>query len=400
MIRRLRVQNFLSLKDTTVDLGPFSIFIGPNASGKTAILKAIQLLSKIIRSPLRGPEGELRLGPGANLDRLVWRGDENLPIKYEVRFNSDSATPEYTVELKKLGVGWSIIRETLNFEGFRFDSAEGPLRISTAYSGEVLWKTPFSATLCYRLYRLRGDPDAQGTIRPFLELSSNIGSTWRYRLSASDISENVYPPKDPRVEIHVGETGWGLAWVLRRISGTDKETFAKIEDKLKEWFPHIKTINFEEERTGVRLAFTSRRSDKLIGALLESDGVLHALVYLWRIYTATKGDTVCFEEPENGTHPYRLRERHEFLREHALGPEGARVLVTSHSPDFLSCVDPAEAQQVVRIVEFDAARGTAVYSLRDLNEADRLFEVFKGDIGELWWSGAIGGVPRRGVDLA
>jgi predicted ATPase len=195
----------------------------------------------------------------------------------------------------------------------------------------------------------------------------------------------------------VSESGWGLAWVLRRLQGEDKTTFDKIERQIKEWFPHIGAINFEEEGLGVRLAFTSSRSQRIIPAELESDGVLHALFMLWRLCSKEPNVTVCIEEPENGTHPYLLKARYEFLRQTSIescASNSRQVLVSTHSPEFLASIDPGQAVDVIRVVEYEANNGTKVAALRDMNDVEKLLDVFRGNIGELWWSGAIGGVPR------
>ncbi len=72
MIQRLRVRNFLSLRDATIELGPLAVFVGPNGSGKLAGFEALMTLSKLLHQPLRGREGkELELGGGADLDKLV-----------------------------------------------------------------------------------------------------------------------------------------------------------------------------------------------------------------------------------------------------------------------------------------------------------------------------------------
>lgn len=42
MIRRVHFANFRALRDVTLDLGPFTVLVGPNASGKTSVLEALQ----------------------------------------------------------------------------------------------------------------------------------------------------------------------------------------------------------------------------------------------------------------------------------------------------------------------------------------------------------------------
>ncbi len=41
MLDKVRIQNFRCLRDVTLDLGAFTVFVGPNASGKTAIADAL-----------------------------------------------------------------------------------------------------------------------------------------------------------------------------------------------------------------------------------------------------------------------------------------------------------------------------------------------------------------------
>ena len=44
MLKRVSIQNFKSLKDVTLDLQKINLLIGPNNSGKTNFLKALELL--------------------------------------------------------------------------------------------------------------------------------------------------------------------------------------------------------------------------------------------------------------------------------------------------------------------------------------------------------------------
>ena len=44
MLTRLQIRNFRCLEDIDVPLGPLTAFVGPNGSGKTTILRAIDLV--------------------------------------------------------------------------------------------------------------------------------------------------------------------------------------------------------------------------------------------------------------------------------------------------------------------------------------------------------------------
>ncbi|MCP6612872.1 AAA family ATPase, partial [Klebsiella pneumoniae] len=54
MIQYLRIQNFRSVKDIALELGPLHIVFGPNGCGKSNIYKAIHLLTAAVDGRLSG----------------------------------------------------------------------------------------------------------------------------------------------------------------------------------------------------------------------------------------------------------------------------------------------------------------------------------------------------------
>ena len=46
MLKRVKIQGYKSLEDVEVQLQPLSVFFGPNASGKSNFLDALQLLKE------------------------------------------------------------------------------------------------------------------------------------------------------------------------------------------------------------------------------------------------------------------------------------------------------------------------------------------------------------------
>ena len=47
MLKRIHIQGYKSLKDAEVTLSPLVVLVGPNAAGKSNLLDALQLLSKL-----------------------------------------------------------------------------------------------------------------------------------------------------------------------------------------------------------------------------------------------------------------------------------------------------------------------------------------------------------------
>jgi predicted ATP-dependent endonuclease of OLD family len=103
--------------------------------------------------------------------------------------------------------------------------------------------------------------------------------------------------------------------------------------------------------------------------------------FLGLIHTNTS-QVVLIEEPENGFHPGRLQMVVELLRRFAMGENGyppRQIILTTHSPVLLNCVDPSE----VRIFRRDSDGGTSVTSMENLPDIDRLSKEFAP--GELWF---------------
>ena len=387
----------MSVADETIDFGPLTIFIGPNASGKSAIFKALVTLSKLLGpAPVRGHLGEYTADPAVTLDYLVWKGNSGLPIKFRVWFSDDpDDKPGYTLEIRKELPGWSVIRETMKLGDEWFDSGEHVFEHPTERLGLKRWPSPYRATLCHLVKPFCNDQVALPFIRPLLELKERFGEIWRYRISANDIAAFAKVKKGE--PIHVRDNGWGLPLELQRVQGEDRDLFQAIEQQLSSIFTHIRFINFRSERFGVGLAFTTDRSEDLVPATQESDGVLLTLFLIWRLWTAPPNFIVCLEEPENGVHPYLLGERFQLLKKFTDGGGGRKpvqILVATHSSALLRSIeDKAEALEIVRAVEFDPDKGTKVHKLSAMDHIDTLLDAFKNNLGELWWSGAIGAVP-------
>ncbi|MCX6009073.1 MAG: AAA family ATPase [Chloroflexi bacterium] len=285
-----------------------------------------------------------------------------------------------------------------------FDSSQQNFEHQTERLGVRRWTAPYRATLCYLVNPFRNDQLAAPQIAPLLHLKERIGDIWRYRVSANDIASFAKAKVKAAESFFVGENGWGLSLALQQLQGLNRKLFEAIEQDLNRFFPHIKFINFQSERFGVGLAFTTDRSEDLVPASQESDGVLLTLFLLWRLWTAPYDKRmaqanlqVCLEEPENGVHPYLLGERFRLLKEFAVGNRGQKavqLLIATHSPDFLSSIDSSEeAYGMIRVVEFDREEGTKVHNLKDFAQFDTLLSTFKNNLGDLWWSGAIGAVP-------
>jgi ABC-type branched-subunit amino acid transport system ATPase component len=91
MITKFWRKNVGVLGDFSVDLGPLTVLVGPNASGKTTFLRALRCLAMLMKMPAHGRGGTLRLGYRATIADLISRdhSDSNLVLGVETQRDRD-----------------------------------------------------------------------------------------------------------------------------------------------------------------------------------------------------------------------------------------------------------------------------------------------------------------------
>lgn len=94
------------------------------------------------------------------------------------------------------------------------------------------------------------------------------------------------------------------------------------------------------------------REGQSFSSRVVSDGTLRLLALLTLLNDPNLRGLICFEEPENGIHPLRLKAAIARIRELAINPFSkdidpeqplAQILLNSHSPVVLSSLEDGEA---------------------------------------------------------
>ncbi len=359
MMKKIRVQNFKCLLDTMVELGPFNVLIGPNDSGKTSFLQAIQLLGKT--------------EPPGNLQSLVWQRHADRPISLKVWGEAPSPF-EYDLQLSPQG---GVFPEVLLIDGreaFRVQKER-----TTKWGNAQLQPMLNRANLPnFLANQLPDNPSFPGVLRV-------LESSRTYALNPQAMREAAAAETNPTLE----STGKNLASVLHALlTGPDRQVVLDLEQKLHEEIPSLRGISTpltsNNGQSGYRIDFTLEVAAKppvSIPASQASDGAMLLTGFLVLAY----GDTpkmLLIEEPENGLHPSRLKKVIEILRKMStgeIGNQARQIILTTHSPLLLNYVRPEE----VRIFRRSGSEGTQVTSMSDVPNIDRLQREFAP--GELWY---------------
>ena len=152
--------------------------------------------------------------------------------------------------------------------------------------------------------------------------------------------------------------GRNLARVLARIKAetrTDTRSsgaLADISADLTDIIPSVVDLDVvEDKRSQEYRVDLSMRDRQPFSSRVVSDGTLRVLALLTLMHDPRQRGLVCFEEPENGVHPFRLKSLIARLRDLATDPASAEVdrddplaqlLVNSHSPVLLAALKDYE----------------------------------------------------------
>lgn len=153
--------------------------------------------------------------------------------------------------------------------------------------------------------------------------------------------------------------------------------------------PTFSGVEVVPENNGLRLAFHDRWSGKELRPQQISDGSLFALALVALAHQPERPDLVCIEEPENGLHPYLIRRIMEVLRSLTQADHPMQILMTTHSPLVLDCVDASAVRFMSRDRQGNVGVQTAPTGTTDWAE---YLDGFEDSLGEAWLSGGLGGV--------
>lgn len=374
MLKRVRIRGYKSLEDVEVHLSQLVVLFGPNAAGKSNLLDALQLLSKLGTSrtlkeafepPYRGkPLESFTIGQRGIKGLLE---QERLWFSIEADLSlSDTVVASVNRQIQEM-------RRPNGETGYK-ESDKVPTRVrerDLRYRIEVEM-FPRSGILRVAdeyLSALNSKGQPTGSRKPFLERQNErihlrhegqAHPTYfdRY-LDHSILSMPHYPPHYPHLvaarreleswlffyfeprermraanpvkEVrHIGQMGEELASFLNTLKATEPKQFKGVEKALHMLMPNIEGIEVEVSDLG-EVELRLREGGVAMPARVLSEGTLRMLGLLALTGADEAPALVGFEEPENGVHPRRIQLIAEFLKTQET-LRRTQYIVTTHSP--------------------------------------------------------------------
>lgn len=381
MITRVKIDGYKSFRDFELPMKPLMVIFGPNASGKSNLLDALQLISLIgtekdLESafdkhrglPWESVTKNKRLD-GANgpsiiefeldivfSESIIGRVNDQLrlyniqtgkhvrsfskPLRYNLDLMIDES--ERQVEIKRERLlpiskrgeerGKSIFTVMADHDNESHDDMKDAIYkddSSYAFDDDRSYLSLFNS--------LKALHEDTTQIFPFY---FDLNNWCFYYLDPKQLMREDSRIKDvDRISSNGGELSAFLDILRRRYP----RQFDELSRTMNLLVPEVKELDIIpiEPDKKVRVVLRDHHGDYNYSPTLMSEGTLRALGILAVYHSINQPSLVVFEEPENGVHPARLKLIADIFRNMA-EKRDVQVVLLTHSPDFVSYFKPRE----------------------------------------------------------
>jgi predicted ATPase len=345
-LQDLRIRNYGCIQDASLTLSPLHALIGPNDSGKTTILRAI--------------------------DTIAYMADQNRPhdngllYRAMVRSTQDA---EVFLDIGTTPITHATLKSKAVFE----------LNLERKNSGGCRWKSFWEEDRNIIKWQ-HGDWRSQPRLRPMEAIVLAIRNCTLLRLDPDAL-------RAPRQLLQEGasirfqdERGLGLPAIYDAIQNRDIEAFLALNAEMVKLFPDIKSIRLTNATNDTKAIGVNLTNGTFVPGESMSEGLLYYLAFAALRYIDQPA-ILLIEEPENGLHPARIAEVMRVLRELS---KTTQIILATHSPLVVNELEPHEVSVVTRSRE----TGTHATLIKDTANFEERSKVYA--LGELWLSYANG----------
>ncbi len=364
LLRKIKLENLLSFRNTEVELRGLNVLIGANASGKSNLIEAIGLLQA---APVDLSAAIRRLGGVHVVCSLATKSPATA---VECSVLSDGLL-RYRLQFAELAGGFSILRERLFTQ-----VTESFIRTAGSVDfGGAVSDIPSSQSV-FELYKNPADPTPTthmgrelGKIRIYREFRTIGDSQTRRGTSTSSSTDSL------------DDRGDNLAVVLMEMQF--KGLHHPVRAYLRRFCDRFEDVKV---RLDGSIAKTYIEESGLLEPLVSwrlSDGTLKFLCLLAVLLDPDPAPLICIEEPEVGLHPEAIQIVADALVE---ASERTQLIVTTHSEALIDAL--SERPEDVIVTERDFDNGT---QFRRLDKQQLSLWLERYSLGRLWRMGEIGG---------
>lgn len=380
MITKIEIDGFKTFERFSMELTPFVIIAGTNGSGKSNLFDALMLISSIAEKDLkeafaeqRGEAQELftqytanskakliRLAVELFIDRMVkddWGAEKELShtrLRYEIHIEQKA---EEKTGIEKLYVRHEVLKPIEKrkddwFKKFADNEEWKPKKRSNNYKPYINTENKNGILAI----ALRQDGSRGGKPTPAKEIersilssvnSADFAHSFAVRqefLSWKLLHLNPVKMREPSKILgpdKVNEDGEFLPSMLKRLEIEEPGTLKDISRSIQNILPNILSINIDEDKARQQYILFAKSTDgREFSSRVLSEGTLRIMLLSAMKYDEKHSGLLCFEEPENGIHPFRMKNMLNLLKDLSTSFDNEddlelplrQVIVNTHSP--------------------------------------------------------------------
>jgi predicted ATPase len=395
-LRSLKLTNFLSFgpESREIELTPLNVLIGPNASGKSNFIEALEL----IHATPTDISDAIRIGGTAG--EWLWKGAS--PPKsavIEARICSNGPTPElrYRLAFTEANTRLEILDEVLEnslphkpgeddvFFYYRFQNGHPVINLKQTVKDEGAKREYVkrqlkreNLNLEQSVFSQRKDPEVYpeltrvgekfGRIQIFREWGFGRSATLRQAQAANLPSDVLLP------------TTVNLGLVLNDLEHQD--SWPRFLEYMQRFLPRFKRLTTKVQGGSVQIYLHENGLRNPVPATRLSDGTIRFLALMAILLHPNKAPLLCIEEPELGLHPDALAIIAELLVE---AKAKTQIIVTTHSDVLVSAL----TEEADSVLVSDYVGGGTEFRRLDSAKLEKWLEQYR--LGEIWRMGKLGG---------
>lgn len=445
MLQKIRVRNFKSLQEVSLELRDVNLLIGANNSGKSNFLKALVFFSEWMANKAIKKEDFDRLVFGQK--EIIISPDKNESVGFQFIKREDEKTYHYELELygrdnheekyiENQFLGLSIGKQendevnihdldTLykQFYGFKLKSdalstlhPHSDLLIGESASNISLYKHNPAAQLAQGSSHLKNGTFLKESLDDFDGFPEQLIDTFEnlkiYQPNPSQFSK-PYPTLAQ--DYTLKEDASNLVSFLDNMRDEFPEVNQAIIEDLQKCVNEFTDLRFKKvdfpENSEERKIYGNQTFKKF--GLFDkygntywadelSEGTLYFLALLAIIHQPNPPRLLLLEEPEKGIHPRRIKEVLDFIFD-VSSAKNIQVIMTSHNLDVLNAFE--DMPENVFVFDKNDSNSTEIKNLYDdiitpkeKEAEEKGYELdLSNNLGMRWKTGFFGGVPMNNL---
>ncbi|MDE0483335.1 MAG: AAA family ATPase [Candidatus Poribacteria bacterium] len=374
-LEKVHIKNFLSLRNVELPFKPLTVLVGPNASGKSNVFRALSLFMEMINAE-RLPRNDI-------IQSSIWAGGAN-HLTFQLHTIVEEISTLYELEIKTETEDITI-NEELHVNGVKVISIQNG-------QGEV-WdengknNTSYTATVQKIAIGSAGDYGK----KPVTSALTEYFTKWNFYDFQPELMRGYYPstpfgfdPEDISDQFfrlgkfpQINEDGSNLCAILSYLHSNIQNIFYKVSEslfestKLKIGYSRIDGQPQLSVLEGYKRPIPLRKA---------SDGTLRLIAYYTLLNQSELPPLIAIEEPEQSLHPAALKEIASVLE---LLAERTQVIITTHSSQLLDVFNPNNLSDSlgVLLLHNRSGLGTEVLNLEEIKDKREALDGWIADFG-------------------